>query len=154
MVDKLEHFNIYIKSSLHGPAKRSAAGMWLIEHEKEPGVIETKDGILYREMIKENELVLQCLINAFFVLNRTGVKTASVGVFTECEHVLNTMKNHWLPMWKKNSWRNAKGKMVSNMLLWSRLDELMWYYTVSFSGEAHSYSDYMARKVSKRLAEQ
>lgn len=147
----MEHFNIYIKSSLHGPAKSAAAGMWLVEHEKEDGTIETKDGILYRGMIKENELVLQCLINAFFIINRTGEKTGSVGVFTECERILNAVNNHWLPIWKKNGWRNAKGKIVSNVLLWSKLDELMWYYTVSFSGEAHSYSDYMARRVEKEL---
>ena len=147
----MEHFNIYIKTSLHGPAKRAAAGMWIVEHEREDGTIETKDGMLYREMIKENELVFQCLINAFFIINRTGEKTGSVGVFTECEHVLNTMNNHWLPMWKKNSWRNAKGKMVSNMLLWTRLDGLMEPYTVSFSGEGHSYSDYMARRIEKEM---
>lgn len=147
----MEHFNIYIKSSLHGPAKRAAAGMWIVEHEREDGTIETKDGMLYREEIRENELVLQCLINAFFIINRTGEKTGSVRVFTECEHVLNTMNNHWLPMWKKNCWRNAKGKMVSNMLLWTRLDELMEPYTVSFTGESHSYSEYMARSVEKEL---
>ena len=148
----MEEFNIYIESSLRGPAIRAAAGMWLIEHTKADGNIETKDGILYREKIKETELVLQCMINAFFILNRTGIKSGSVRVFTECTHVLNTINNHWLPMWEKNGWTNAKGKPAANKELWQQLSALMRNYAVSVTDEGHSYRErYMREAIRKEL---
>lgn len=147
----MERVNIYIKTSLKWPAQKPAAGMWIIEHVEDNRRPEAKDWSIYREKIRENELTLQCIVNAFFLLSRSKVKTGSVTVFTECEHVLNVMNNHWLPIWKKNGWRNAKEKMVSNMLLWTRLADLMEPYAVSFTGESHNYSDYMQLRVEKEI---
>lgn len=148
----MEEFNIYIESSLKGPSVREAAGMWLIEHMKEDGDIETMGRVLYREQIKENELVLQCLINAFFILNRTGTKSGSVRVFTECTHVLHTINNHWLPIWEKNGWKNAKGKPAANKELWQQLSALMENYAVSVTDEGHSYREiYMKEAIRKEL---
>lgn len=150
----MEQVNIYIKTSLKWPAQKRAAGVWVIEYKKDDETPDAREWILYREKIRENELTLQCLVNAFFLLSKSKVKTGSVTVFTECEHVLNVMNNHLLSIWKKNGWRNAKGKIVSNMFLWVKLDELMEPYTVSFSGGAHSFSEYMQRKMEKRLEEE
>ena len=148
----MEQFNIYIETSTTGPAYRRAAGIWLIEHEKADGVMETKDGILYRDKISEYELTLQCMINAFFILNRTGVKTGAALVFTECSSVFNTMNNHWLSIWEKNGWNNAKGKPAPHRELWQQLWELMGNHVVSVTKESHSYKEiYMKEALRKEL---
>ena len=147
----VDNLNIYIETSFRGPAIRKAAGMCLIEHEKEDGTPETWQKILYREKTKENELVLQLLINAFYVLRKSDTKSGLVRVFTECDYVLNVINNHRLPQWKKNGWMNAKGKPVANKELWQQASELMEDYSVTVSKEWHSYRMVMQEGIRKEM---
>lgn len=138
---------IYLETTVHGPAVRQAAGIWLIEYIKKDGTPETRQGILYRENTTENTLVLELLKEAFSKLT----KTCSVGVNTKCKHVLNVMENHWLPQWEKAGWNNAKGRPVKNAELWKQCAEKMRRHYVSFQEEEHSYRSVMQLELKKEL---
>ena len=114
------HVNIYIETSFTGPAAKRAAGAWIVEYIKLSGETETRGGILYADKTMENELALWLIIRALSILT----KTCCVRVFTVCKHILNTMNNHWLTQWQKNSWVNAKGKMVRNAEAWNKCADL------------------------------
>ncbi len=140
--------NIYIETSLKGPSKRRAAGMYILEYEKDGGAPVTRDAVLYMEQTTENILVLTLLGNALSRLT----KTCSVRVNTGCSHVLNTMQNHWLPQWKKNGWTNAKGKPVANADLWAAVSELMGRHLVEINGGWHNgYRELMYTEIRREL---
>ncbi len=140
--------NIYIETSLKGPSRRRAAGMYILEYKKANGVPVTRDAVLYMERTTENILVLTLLEKALSRLT----KTCSVRVNTECGHVLNVMRNHWLPQWKKNGWINAKGKPVANADLWAAVSELMGGHLVEISGGRHNcYRELMYTEIHREL---
>ena len=87
------HVNIYIETSIKGPAVKEAAGEWLVEYVTGTGIPVTRSGIIWRKKTTENALTLELLRNAFSILT----KTCCVRVNTQCEHVLNVVNNHWLP---------------------------------------------------------
>lgn len=131
--------NIYIVTSVRAPAKRKAAGMYILEFIKENGEPATRNEVIYCDKTGENELVLQLLGSAFSRLR----KPCSVLVNTTCQHVLNVFDNFWLPIWEKNGWKNAKGKEVGNKELWQQLREAMEDHLVSVTDEEHSYKNIM-----------
>lgn len=139
--------NIYIETSVHGPANRRAAGKWLIEYIKKDGTPETREGVLLKDSTTENALSLELMKEAFSRLT----KPCSVRVNTECEHILNTMKGYWLSQWIKNDWHNAKGKPVKNAELWQQCHELMEQHGVTFENEPHSYRNVMQADIKKEL---
>ena len=139
--------DIYIETSLKGPAVRRGAGEWLVEFRLKNGDPETRSGIIYKESTTENALVLELIRDAFSILT----KTCSVRVNTECEHVLNAMNNHWLAQWMKNGWNNAKGKPVKNAQLWQECSEQFGKHFVEFTSGFHSYRMVMQEDIKKEL---
>lgn len=146
----MEIFNvdIYIETSVKGPARRRAAGMYLLQFITDSGDAVTRDGIIYREQTTENALVLELVAEAFSRLTRA----CSVRVNTECAHVLNAMHNHWLPQWRKNGWVNAKGKPVANAGLWKAAAGLMDRHLVEVCSGWHCYRNIMDTEIRKELA--
>lgn len=139
------HVNIYLETSIRGPAIRPGAGMWLAEYIKSNGEPETRSGMVRSESITENRLCLMLMKEAFSILK----KTCLVRVNTECGHVLNTIKNGHLSRWEKADWHNAKGKPVKNGDLWQQVYELMKNHGVTVTDEWHSYRVFMREKAGK-----
>ena len=140
--------NIYIDTSIKGPAKRRAVGMYVLEFVRENGIPETRNGVLFMDSATEDILVLELLSEAL----KRITKSCSLVVFTTCHHVFNVINYHWLPQWEKNGWKNAKGKITKNMLLWQQIKECMDIHTVTLSEEEHSYSKvYMKRMIEEEL---
>lgn len=138
---------IYIETSFHGPAIRQAAGEWLIEYIKPNGEPETRQGIISKGKTTENALALELLKVALGKLT----KPCSIRVNTECDHILNVMRNYWLPQWEKNDWKNSKGKPVKNAELWQQCQELMQKHSISFSNDENSYGNVMRAEIRKEL---
>lgn len=141
---------IYTETNLRGPAKRSGAGMWLVEYIRKDGTPETRQGMLYAEESTENAMTLELLIEAFSILT----KSCSVRVNTRCEHVLNTTQNCWLEQWEKNEWRKANGKPVANAELWQQVYEYMQIHEVLFEEAENSYRNVMQLEIMKRMKEE
>lgn len=140
--------NLYIETTIKGPAIRSAAGMYVLEFIKKNGEPETRNEVIYHERTRENELVLELIISAFKRLQ----KPCSVLVNTECQHVLNVLNNMWLPHWEKAGWINAKGKEVAHKELWQQYLQLQEPHLVNITDEQHSYKEiYMAEMLRKEM---
>ena len=137
--------NIYIETSVRGPRRGAAAGMWLAEYGKRDGTTETRSGVLYREDTTQNALTLELLNSALLILT----KPCSVRVNTECTHVLNVMRNGLLPTWEKNGWINAKGEPVKNREAWERAVSLMSAHAVTVGNGWHGYLETMRRDIRK-----
>lgn len=140
--------NIYIETACKGPAKRRMAGGWVVECIRRSGVPETRGGIIYADIITENEMALLLLKHAFSILT----KTCCVRVFTTCTHILNTMENHWLWQWQKNGWQNARGKTVGNADLWQQCAALLEEHVTEWTDEEHSYRRCMLGRLQKEMA--
>ncbi len=139
--------NIYIETSFTGPSARRAAGAWLVEYIHSSGRPVTRGGILYADRTMENDLALQLISRAVSILT----KTCCVRVFTECRHVLSTMHNHWLPQWRKNSWVNAKGKMVKNAEAWNKCAALFDRHMMEWTDDCHPYRLCMQDRLRREL---
>ncbi len=142
--------NIYIETAYKGPAKRRTAGAWMVEYTLRSGRPVTRGGILYTDMGTENEMTLMLIRKAFSILT----KTCCVRVFTRCTHVLNTMQNMWLWQWQKNSWRNAKGKLVNNADMWRQCALLIEHHMTEWTDEGHSYRNCMQARIQKETGKE
>lgn len=140
---------IFIETSIHGPAIRTGSGMYMIEYIKKNGDPETRQGITERKDATENALALEALAAAL----KRITKSCSIRVNTQCDHILNTMGNHWLPQWRKNDWRNAKGKPIKNMELWQQLSDLMDKHCITFGRDPNSYATVMQAEMKKEAAD-
>lgn len=139
--------NIYIETTVRGPRREAAAGMWLAEYIKKDHIPETRSGILCREDATQNALTLELMNAAFLILT----KPCLVRVNTECAHVLNVMRNGFLPIWEKNGWINAKGAPVKNREAWSRAYSLMSAHAVTVEDGWHGYREVMRREIRKAM---
>ena len=137
---------IFIESSWRGPAKRDGVAMWLVEYMKD-GEPHTRQGFIHMKAGTEAQGNLRAMINAFFILK----KPCQALVFTRCEHILNTIQNHWHIQWKKNEWRNAKGKPVKNVELWEMLMDKADPHIYSVHGGHHEYTNVMVLEIEKEM---
>lgn len=137
---------IFIESTWKGPAKRDGVAMWLVEYIKgeEP---HTREGFIHLKAGTEAQGNLMATINAFSILK----KPCQASVFTECEHILNTMQNHWHIQWQKNDWHNAKGKLVKNAELWKMLMDKTEQHTFTVQRGHHEYSNVMQTEIRKEM---
>lgn len=142
--------NIYIETSISGPARKTAAGAWLVEYQLKSGKPVTRGGMIFDYLTTENELVLELIIKAFSILT----KTCCVRVFTRCPHILNTMNNHWLWQWQKNGWVNARGKLINHADIWKRCADQLEKHMTEWTDEPHTYSMCMRARINKELAEE
>ncbi len=115
---------VYVESGIRGPARRSGAGIWLVEYIRKDGTPETRpvdpaDAVTWLPDTTQAALELNMLIDALSILT----KPCSVRINTECEHILNVFENGWIEKWKESDWQNSKGKPVANAELWQQLSE-------------------------------
>ena len=67
----------------------------------------------------------------------------NINVFTDSKYVKNGMET-WIINWKKNGWKTANKKQVSNKELWIELDEkvnlhdIEWFWVKGHSGNHYN----------------
>jgi len=147
---KVETFNvsIYIETSIHGAAANRSAGMYLVEFITKKEIPITRTGWIKKDVkTTENAMTLTLIRDALSILT----KPCCIRVNTRSAHILNVMQNHWLPQWKKNGWRNAKGNPVANQELWQQVSDLMDNHYVEFVSENHSYRMFMEEEIRKAV---
>ena len=120
--------NIYITTSIRGPARKNGGYGYVIEFIKKDGSPITRSGVGYEIKATENKLVLMALKAALKRLT----KRCSALVFTKCDYVFSSYKNEWIFEWKKNGWTNARGVKLSNWELWRDISELSTMHELSF----------------------
>lgn len=142
--------NLYIETTAERPGIYEIAGMWILEYITSTGNPVTRSGILHKKGITNNAITLELLRDALSRLT----KSCSVRVNTRCGHVLGVMRNHYLPMWKKNGWMTAKHAPVKNAELWQQVSELLENHYVTVDDDDHSYRQYMQEQLQKELSKE
>lgn len=140
--------SIFVESTWKGPARRRGVAMWMVEYKRN-GVPVTREGLIRLEEGTENMANLMAVKEAAGIL----IKPCSIRVFTQCDHILNTMQNHWHIAWQKNEWHNAKGKPVKNAELWSGMLENLGKHLYTVQNGWHEYQNLMQGKIRKELEE-
>lgn len=87
----------------------------------------------------ENQITLQGIIEALGRFN----KPTEIRINTQCEHVLNSVRNFWPLQWQKNGWVKNNGSEVKNKELWQQFLELAEPHTISWNSEEHEFSSWM-----------
>ena len=141
--------NIFIRTTWEGPLRKDGATMWLIEYRNKRGEPVTREGVIRLEDATENQAVLTAVAEAVERLT----KTCSVRVFTGSGHVYGAVKNRWYIRWKKNGWKNAKGKPLANAELWKRMTDALQGHMCAFCRGQNPYREVMRRKLEKEMEE-
>ncbi|MBL4818075.1 MAG: ribonuclease HI [Deltaproteobacteria bacterium] len=82
-----------------------------------------------------NQMELTAVIKSLSALRRP----CNVEVYSDSQYVVKGMK-HWVHNWKKNNWKTAAKKPVSNQELWEKLckvaekHEITWHWVKAHSG--------------------
>ena len=144
--------NIVTATTCKGPAKQEAAGKWLIEYVTEDGT-ETKDGFLYRQCTTGNELTLQLLTNAVYLIGKSKEEFDTVECRIDSDVIASAFMNKWIDNWKENDWKNSKGDDVANAETWKKLYSIMDSTAKRFIVTDHRsrYTDWLKYEAQKRL---
>ena len=134
----MQDVNIYIETSIHGPARKDGKYIYMLEC--------IRDGIpvtLYKtgeiKKATENQLALTALIEALGRLNCA----CDLRIHTSCQHILNAMQNSWARQWQKNGWTTAKGLPVKNVELWKTVLDRLGIHLYQFTDDEHTYHQWM-----------
>lgn len=138
--------NIYVETTWKGPARRKGVAMWLVEY-KRAGESITRQGMIHLDDGTENQASLMAITAAAKILT----KECSIRVFTQCDHILNTVGNFWHIQWQKNDWHNAKGKPVKNAELWQQMLEALGRHSYSFHSGHHEFQNVMQIEIRKEM---
>lgn len=95
-----------------------------------------------------NRMELTAAIKALEMLKQSS----SVELYTDSEYLRRGI-TQWLPNWKRRNWRTASNKVVKNIDLWQRLEELAgqhavrWHWVKGHSGhEGNDQADKLANR--------
>ena len=65
---------------------------------------------------------LTAVIRALQLVHRRNISCAKISIFTDSDYAVKGL-NEWIPRWRSNGYRNAKGRPVVNRDLFKSLDE-------------------------------
>lgn len=144
--------NIVTATTCKGPAKQEAAGKWLVEYIN-GNEIETKDGFLYRESTTGNELTLQLLANAVYLIGQSKEEFDTVECRIDSDVIASAFMNKWIDKWMENEWKTAKGNDVANSELWKQLYSIMNATSKRFivTNYRSRYTDWMIFEAQRHL---
>lgn len=118
---------LYIEtSSSSGRIKEGAYGYY-IEYQTPSGKTVHREGYGRETNTTGNRLALLALVEGMERLT----KSCEVQVITGNESILNTLKNHLLPLWQKNGWITSKKEPVKNRDLWQKYLDLQQNHLVT-----------------------
>ena len=143
----MEHpvVNLYIQTSVHGPAQHGGRYIYVLEWICSSGQPVTRDAIGAHEDKKETALVLDALADALARLRLPCV----LEIYTGCRQVKNAVDNGWLDAWEHNGWQTAKGEDIRHRQQWERVAELLRPHLVTIRAEPHSYSSWMETQLER-----
>ena len=80
-----------------------------------------------------------------------NIKTDNIEIdlYTDSKYVINGI-NEWIKKWRINNWRGSNKKLVKNVELWQRLDELNSKYNIKWHwvrGHSNDFGNDMADKL-------
>ena len=138
---------IYIETTIHGPAKREAAGMFIVEFIKEDGTPVTREGTMYASETTEQAMILQLILAAMKLLK----KPCSVLINIRCEGILAAFDNEWPKQWHDRDWKKANKQLIRNADLWQMVYEEMEKHDVLVEIGGNPYYPAMEMELKEEL---
>ena len=145
----MKQVNIYTYSTAKSPkaAKSQCEAVgFVIEYQDKPDKAVSQMKIIKGMSWYQAELYV--LERALSRLNTMY----EVHIYTECEYVAAGFEQGWLESWKRNGWKTATKKEVSNLEEWQSLDAIMQQYghdLVFHIKEDHSYRKWLKNNMEK-----
>lgn len=140
----MQDVNIYLAGSIRGPARKSGGYVYVLECFRNGKAVTLQKG-KWLDDTTENQLALLALSDALTRLNCP----CNLSIYTDCQHIINAMQNHWARQWQKNNWVNARGNQVKNADQWKEVLERLDSHTYTFSMESHTYTEWMRTELDR-----
>ncbi len=71
-----------------------------------------------------NRMEITAAIEGLKLLDSMGIEAdVPVKIYSDSEYLINAFNHGWLPNWRSNGWRTAKGRSVLNQDLWLEILE-------------------------------
>lgn len=137
--------NIYTWQTIRGPGTKDGGYTYILEAEVngKPATI-TKSGNLVATSQQKAEL--QVLLEAL----RRITKDCEIELFTESVF-LETGITEWIPKWKENGWKTAKGKEIANIEEWQEISTYSERFPIKVSaGVQHSYRSWIREETERK----
>ena len=138
---------IYIETTIHGPATRAAAGMYIVEFKLENGEPVTREGILYESETTEQAMILQLILASLKRLNQS----CSVLIIIRSEGILAAFDNDWPKQWHDRDWKKANTQPIRNAELWQMVYEEMDKHDVLVEIAGNPYYPAMEMELKEEL---
>ena len=96
----------------------------------------------YEAQTTNNRMELRAVIEGLRALK----EECGVNIYSDSAYVVNAVENGWLDSWRKNGYKTAQKKDVSNSDLWELLYKLLKKHKAKFSKvKGHSDNEYNNR---------
>ena len=80
-----------------------------------------------------NRMEITAAIEGLKLLDSMGIEAdVPVKIYSDSEYLINAFNHGWLPNWRSNGWRTAKGRSVLNQDLWIEILEMTTARQVEF----------------------
>lgn len=115
---------IYTDGSVVRPKDGSSPGGWAFYYEREGIVYQGSGGVLGAT---NNQMEIVAAIKAFQSLLENNFTDDVVVIVSDSQYVING-GSQWVLDWKRNRWRNGRGKLIKNRKQWKQLDILASHF--------------------------
>lgn len=144
----MDDVNLYIETRIRGlRAKRGCYSYVLeaLDRDGNPREKDARSGFGKVEDATETKLVLTAITEAL----KRFRKPCAIRVNTECDGFLNALSQGWIQRWKKQDWKNAKGKPVNHAELWIEFTEQAEKHLCSYEKSPHKYRAWQQAQMEK-----
>lgn len=141
---------IYIGTTLRGPAKGVGKGMYIMQSRMADGRIHEKKAAVEIDGGTESRLVLYCLRDSLARFEYA----CKVTVYTECTYIAAAINSRWPESWREKDWTNGKKAKVKDSGLWR---DILWHledtgHEISAVAGKHEFSSWMRVNLPKVYA--
>lgn len=133
--------DIYIGTTLRGPAKGTGRGIYIMQSRMPDGRVYEKKAAVEIDGGTESRLVLYCLRDSLARFQYA----CKVTVYTECTYIAAAINSRWPEAWREKGWTNGKGAKVKDPGLWR---DILWHledtgHEIGAVAGKHEFSGWM-----------
>lgn len=135
--------NLYIASSIRGPARRDGQYMYILETDTAKGVatLTAKKAL---SGTTENQATIYALCSALSRLR----EPCHLEIYTDCVYLATAMTQGWLMDWKYAGWQNKRGRPVKDAEKWQEISYFLDVHDFHVHlKEFHTYKTWMNREI-------
>lgn len=139
----MQEVNLYIATSIKGPAKQDGQACYILEHAQSRRTVK-RVAPIHKVGDKAAEVII---LKA--ALERIK-EPCALHLYVETYYVGWVIESGRLDKWEKLDWKNSKGQQLANKEEWIRIKELLGMHEVHVHcQEHHSFTEWMQFTLNK-----